>query len=156
MQKFTCTKIYDNIPIGHRQPNHSGHCSRIHGHDWSFTFTFGCEERDPVTGFVMDFGDLKDLKASIEKFDHALALNKTDIKMYLLLSEMSGSGFVQSDYFKVVWIDDCTCEGFAQYFHQIASDIVSEKTGGRVWVESVVVHEGRVNSATYSCPGDCL
>ena len=88
MLKFTCSKLFDNIPIAHRQHNHSGPCSKIHGHDWAFTFTFACNDRDPVTGFVVDFGDLKDLKAQIEVFDHALAINKSDKAMARLLTAM--------------------------------------------------------------------
>ena len=63
---ITCTKRYDNLPFAHRQPNHEGHCSLIHGHNWSFEFEFKASKLDG-NGFVIDFGDLK-------WPDHALAI----------------------------------------------------------------------------------
>lgn len=75
---ITCTKRYDNFPFAHRQPNHAGHCSRIHGHNWSFEFEFACDIVDH-NGFVVDFGGLKGLHADLERmFDHTLVLNVND------------------------------------------------------------------------------
>lgn len=147
MLKYTCSKLYDNIPIAHRQQNHSGSCSRIHGHDWSFHFTFACNDRDPVTGFVVDFGDLKELKVQIDIFDHALALNESDKEMQLLLAVMKTTGLEAPKYFDIIWVEDCTCEGFAAYFFKVADQVVRNKTKDRAWVDAVVVREGRVNMA---------
>jgi 6-pyruvoyltetrahydropterin/6-carboxytetrahydropterin synthase len=68
---LTCSKTYKDIPFAHRQPLHKGHCSKIHGHNWTIVIEFEATELD-ANGFVVDFGNLKYLKAFIdEHLDHA-------------------------------------------------------------------------------------
>lgn len=54
----------------HILPSHPGKCSRLHGH--SYKVEIGLTgEVDSVTGFVMDFADLKNLmEPIIKRFDH--------------------------------------------------------------------------------------
>ena len=63
---ITCSKSYRDIPLSHRQPFHQGRCSRLHGHSWSITLTFGANNLDD-NGFVIDFGDLHFLEDWIDE-----------------------------------------------------------------------------------------
>lgn len=75
---FTCSKTYTDIPFAHRQHRHGGHCALVHGHNWSLRFSFACEQLDG-NGFVVDFGDLKYIRAWIdETLDHACLFNEDD------------------------------------------------------------------------------
>lgn len=61
----TITKEY-HISAAHCLPNHKnpdgtpGQCSRLHGHNYKFEVSL-TGVVDPITGFVMDFGILKNL-----------------------------------------------------------------------------------------------
>ena len=64
--KYYSTKTYgheEGLSCMFRQPlaTHS-HCSLLHGYALSFSFKFGCNHLDDKN-WVVDFGDLKDLKA---------------------------------------------------------------------------------------------
>ena len=66
--KYYSTKTYgheEGLSCMFRQPlaTHS-HCSLLHGYALSFSFKFGCNHLDDKN-WVVDFGDLKDLKAKI-------------------------------------------------------------------------------------------
>ncbi len=75
---FTCSKTYHDIPFAHRQHRHAGHCAFVHGHNWSFRFTFGAEEPDE-NGFVVDFGRVKFIRDWLaQHFDHACVFNRDD------------------------------------------------------------------------------
>ena len=63
--KYTSSKRIGPISTGHRQWKDNGHCSFVHGYGRYVELTFACEERDEK-GWVMDFGDLKDVKQLIE------------------------------------------------------------------------------------------
>lgn len=56
---ITIAKTF-RFEAAHILPRHPGHCSRLHGHSWELTVgvTGGV---DPASGFVMDFGDLKQI-----------------------------------------------------------------------------------------------
>ena len=56
MMTYTCAKRYYNLPCAHRQHNHRGHCSKIHGYSRSFEFHCAAHELDE-NGFVFDFGN---------------------------------------------------------------------------------------------------
>jgi 6-pyruvoyltetrahydropterin/6-carboxytetrahydropterin synthase len=58
---ITCSKTYRDIPFAHRQHRHEGHCSFLHGHNWSVEIEFACSQLDE-RGFVVDFGGLGYLK----------------------------------------------------------------------------------------------
>lgn len=138
---ITCTKIYNDIPFAHRQPNHDGHCAFIHGHNWSISLTFAAHELDN-NGFVVDFGKLKYIKNWIEaNLDHACLLNFTDPCV---------PDFQNSKYFKLFLISDCSCEGLAQYLFKTLNSLVNQREGGRVKIIQVIVTEDSKNSTTYS------
>ncbi len=147
---FTCIKTYSDIPFAHRQHLHSGHCAFIHGHNWSFTFEFGCKELD-ANGFVIDFGDLKWLKQWLEdKFDHKLVLNEDDpfLKHFALsLGEVDAcpSGVRLAD---ITTVPNCGAEGLASYVAGRIHPELRYKTADRVFLVSITVKEDSKNSAT--------
>lgn len=142
---FTCSKRYADIPFAHRQHRHAGHCALIHGHNWTFTFTFAAEALD-ACGFVIDFGGLGFLKDWIHQtFDHACCFNRDD-------SEGLAFARAHPHYFKTVILDNCSAEGIAVFLFEEANRRVRESTGGRVRVISVEVHEDPRNAARYEAP----
>ena len=75
---FTSSKRIGPISTGHRQWKDKGHCSFVHGYGRYVEFTFACDERDEK-GWVMDFGDLRDVKKWLEdEWDHRLLLAHDD------------------------------------------------------------------------------
>ncbi len=139
---FTCSKRYPEIPFGHRQHRHDGHCALIHGHNWTFTFTFAADDLDSC-GFVVDFGGLGYLKEWIEDtFDHACCFNADDVDGLELVRSNPG-------FFKPVVIENCSAEGIAAFLFEEANRLVREETEGRVSVVAVEVHEDARNAARY-------
>lgn len=135
----TCSKTYSDIPFAHRQPKHSGHCSMIHGHNWSFQITFGAIYLDEC-GFVVDFGRLQKVKDLILMFDHTLVLNADD-------EMLAFAGLLH--YADIVVVPDCSCEGLAKWVAEHVDEIVRRESMGRVFVVGVVCFEDSKNSATY-------
>lgn len=146
---YTCKKTYSDIPFAHRQHLHDGHCAFIHGHNWSFTFTFGCHKLDEC-GFVVDFGKLKPLKAWIDdKLDHACLFNATDPMLQTFETfNKQHSGKV----FKIYVVDCCSSEGLAKHLFEEINSILADMTGGRAYLIAVEVVEDQKNSATYQPP----
>ena len=139
---LTCKKTYRDIPFAHRQHLHAGHCALIHGHNWAITLTFTCRETD-ANGFVVDFGDLKYLKAWIdEHLDHACLFNQDDPKAQQLLADWG-------ELFKVYTLPNCSSEGLARHLHGIFEPMVGEHTNGRVRILEIEIEEDSKNSATY-------
>jgi len=65
-----------DFDAAHFLANYEGKCARMHGHLWVIeAFVLG--EKLDKTGFVVDFGDIKnELKTIIDKLDHRI-LNDT-------------------------------------------------------------------------------
>lgn len=140
---ISCTKRLDNFPFAHRQPNHKGHCSLIHGHNWSFEFEFKARTLDE-NGFVTDFGGLQWLKDWLnQNFDHTLVLNEDDPKLTHLTVCLSGLA-------RIILVPNCGAEGLARYVFEKIDEAVRSKTGQRVRLFRVTVFEDDRNSATYS------
>ncbi len=136
---LTCSKVYKDIPFAHRQHNHSGHCSYIHGHNWSIKITFCCDERDE-NNFVVDFGKLKFLKKWIdENLDHACLINKEDPKL----------DYFDKNLFKLLIVEDCSCEGLCKLIFEVFSELVKKEIGDRVKINSIEIWEDEKNSAKY-------
>ncbi|MEM9160667.1 MAG: 6-carboxytetrahydropterin synthase [Verrucomicrobiota bacterium] len=146
---FTCQKTYADVPFAHRQHMHEGHCAFIHGHNWSFTFVFGCRELDEC-GFVLDFGKLKGIKRWIDdNLDHACLFNEDD-PMRERFMEMKDE--LGRPVFKSYVLDRCSSEGLAKHLYDVATPIVRDQTEGRAFIVSVNVTEDAKNSATYHAP----
>ena len=139
---FTCSKTYSDIPFAHRQHRHAGHCRLIHGHNWSFTFTFGCSELDEKE-FVVDFGALGFLKRWIEdQFDHAYVYGRGDEESERILTDYP-------HLFKALQIEIPSTEGLAQYVFENVKRLLNKEFGDRVTLHSVSVAEDGKNSAEY-------
>lgn len=152
MKKVTCTKRYTDLPFAHRQPNHEGHCRFIHGHNWTFEFEFDCAVPDDC-GFVMDFGDLKQVKEWLGRtFDHTLVINHNDpLNGGMLLHDLLH--FVGNGVTNLKTVPDCSCEGIAAFAFEKVNSMVDEQTDGRVMVIRCTVYEDSKNSATVYCGG---
>lgn len=139
-----CYKTYKDIPFAHRQPLHEGACSKIHGHNWSITIEFEARELD-ANGFVVDFGKLKYIKAFIDsQLDHACLFAKNDAEIQAL----ADSDF--APIFKIVWVENASCEGIALYLYQQFSDLLKEHEGDRVWIYSLRLDEDDKNGVIYT------
>lgn len=140
---LTCRKIYRDIPFAHRQHRHDGHCALIHGHNWSFAFTFACREPD-ANGFVVDFGKLGALRSWIDRhFDHACVFNEDDPEREALVAVAPGA-------WKTTVVSDCSCEGLARHLYAELNPVIHQETNGRAWIASVEVEEDSRNSACYT------
>ena len=140
---ITCSKTYRDIPLSHRQPNHKGRCSRLHGHSWFITLTFESKELDD-NGFVIDFGDLHFIEDWIDDhLDHATAVWENDPKL-AELNQLQNEGLI-----KILAVPNASCEGIAKYLHNTFDPLVRKRTDGRVWIRSVYLQEDSKNSATY-------
>lgn len=141
---ITCSKTYTDIPIAHRQHRHDGHCAFIHGHNWSFTLTFGCTELD-ANGFVIDFGKLRYIRDWIDaNLDHACLFNNDDPLADILIAAGNGKAW------KAYRIDCCSCEGLARHLFDVFDRMVRENTGGRAFLVAIEVAEDSRNSARWA------
>lgn len=142
----TCTKHYADFPFAHRQPNHLGHCSFIHGHSWGFEFEFAAKQVDEC-GFVVDFGKLKWLKEFLEKwFDHTLVLNDNDPWLPHLRTALASEGMAKLADLRTM--PDCSSEGIARFLLNEVGSRLESFTGGRCFLTRVTVYEDSRNSAT--------
>jgi 6-pyruvoyltetrahydropterin/6-carboxytetrahydropterin synthase len=145
---YYSTKTYGhNIGLSavFRQPNadHS-HCHLLHGYSLAFKFTFGCKELDNKN-WAVDFGGLKPLKAWLEdQFDHKLCLDINDphLEKFKELEELNLAEIRLSD--------GVGAEKFAEHAFRFADNLITVKTDGRCFVESVECMEHGANSAIYS------
>lgn len=147
---YYSTKTYGhNIGLSavFRQPNadHS-HCHLLHGYSLAFKFTFGCKELDNKN-WAVDFGGLKPLKTWLEdQFDHKLALDINDphLEKFKELEQL--------DLAEIRMFDGVGAEKFAEHAYRYADNLITVKTDGRCFVESVECMEHGANSAIYKRP----
>jgi len=140
---LTCKKSYRDIPFAHRQHLHDGHCALIHGHNWTITLTFACQETD-ANGFVVDFGKLSYLKDWITAhLDHACLFNEDDPAREPLLA-------THGALFKAYVLPNCSCEGLAQHLYEVFNPMVRQASNERAWITSVEIEEDSKNSAQFS------
>ena len=140
---LTCSKTYRDIPLSHRQPKHTGRCSRLHGHSWIITLTFGADQPDEH-GFIVDFGELHYIADWIdENLDHATVISADDPRMDEL------KALDESSLLKIHLVENASCEGIAKHLFQVFSPMVSDATNGRAHLFSLELHEDSRNSARY-------
>jgi 6-pyruvoyltetrahydropterin/6-carboxytetrahydropterin synthase len=158
-------KTFKGYPFAHRQPNHPGHCSLIHGHNWDFEVQFSCEDNNvDSNGFVLDFGKMKVVKDFLESnFDHTLVINHDDLAFHTAARLLTDLGFA-----KIVRVPNCGAEGLAEYVYDRIADLLPNLMGGslkafclkdpdgrpilgwrRVYLQSVTVYEDEKNCAFY-------
>lgn len=138
------SKRYDNLKGAHRQWKHPGHCSYVHGENWSVEIFLQCDRLDKC-GFVVDFGKLRSVKEMLDDlFDHTLLIDEDDPMLHAF-EAMDADGTCR---LKVV--PSASAEGLASLIAGLAQDIVSLENKDRVvWVSKVIVYEDSKNKATY-------
>ena len=143
---FSSSKRIGPISTGHRQWKDNGHCSFVHGYGRYVEFTFACKRTDH-RGWVMDFGDLKDVKKWLEdEWDHRLLLAYDDplLEDFKQLHEKGGVNLnVMPEGYGPGIEDSC------KYVYDKVNPMIKEKTQGRAWVENVRIYEHEKNWADY-------
>lgn len=154
---ITITKVFGPYPAAHRQPKHDGHCSLVHGHNWSFTITFGVDSEKQLdgNGFVLDFGKMSAVKAFLkDAFDHTFLVHREDPQL-TLWNTLNDLGLC-----KLIVLDNPpSAEFLAQYvaawfkanWTQIFPGVPQEHLD-KISLVSVKCSEDEINSATYHLP----
>lgn len=142
---YLSTKSFWNYPCAHRQHRHDGNCALVHGYSRSFHFKFAASERDKC-GFVVDFGDLKWLKARLDQyFDHTLLLCKDDPLLPVFRQlEVAGACSIRILPYGV------GMEDTAQAIGEWADAELRSLTRGRAWVVELEVRENDKNSGIWT------
>jgi 6-pyruvoyltetrahydropterin/6-carboxytetrahydropterin synthase len=139
--RYRSTKTFTNLPCAHRLHSHAGHCRFVHGYSRSFTFWFEASHLDEHN-FVVDFSDLKDLKAWLEHmYDHTLLIGEHDPELEFF-REMH-----ERELCDLRVVPSVGMEGTARFVFDHVDELVREKTGGRAWLAKVEVRENDKNSA---------
>lgn len=143
---FFSTKRFGPISTGHRQWRHDGHCSFAHGYGRTVKVIFGASELDE-RGWVVDFGDLREVKKWLEEqWDHRLLLAADDplLEQFKNLEEIGGVDVheLPPEYGPGI---ELSCK----FVYDYLDELVKGKTNGRCWVESVEIWEHENNSAIY-------
>lgn len=144
---YQSTKTFGHdlgLSAAFRQWRANSHCNQIHGYALSFRFTFASEVLDE-RNWVIDFGSLKPLKASLEEiFDHKLLVAHDDPELGAFM-ELQERGLASVHVVKAVG-----CEAFAQMAFALAEEwLYTNGHAPRVWLDSVEVREHGANSAIY-------
>jgi 6-pyruvoyltetrahydropterin/6-carboxytetrahydropterin synthase len=140
---FRVRKLFDDLPCCHRSWAHHGKCFFLHGYELTFEIEFSCAEREPRTGFVVDFGALKDIRAALQhQFDHT-TLIATDDPQRDLFEQLAEHGVIDLRI-----MEHTGMEGAAAWVFETADRIVGGATGNRVWVTQVEARECRKNAVT--------
>lgn len=120
------------------------HCQFIHGYRLTAKFVFGAQDLD-ARNWVVDFGGLKPLKATLQNFfDHKLVIAADDPKKEVFLN------LEKENVAEVVILEGGVgVERFAELCYNLATDFIAntEQYKNRCWVESVEVFEHADNSA---------
>ena len=143
---FTSSKKIGPISTGHRQWKDKGHCSFVHGYGRYVEFTFACTERDE-RGWVMDFGDLRDVKKWLEdEWDHRLLIAYDDplLSEFISLEHKGGVNLnIMPPNYGPGIEDSC------KYVYDNIDLMIRDKTDNRVWIHKVRVYEHKNNWAEY-------
>lgn len=152
---YYSTKKFGPITTTHRNwhaatnsNRESVKCSHIHGYSRYAELTFSAKEFDEC-GWVMDFGDCKDIKNTLESYwDHKVLVNSDDPKLDKLM-EMEREGLLCLSVMDVTKDHGAGIEGSCKWLYDVANEIVRAKTNGRVSVKKVQIWEHEFNSAIY-------
>jgi 6-pyruvoyltetrahydropterin/6-carboxytetrahydropterin synthase len=140
---FRVRKLFDDLPCCHRSWAHQGKCAFLHGYERTFEVEFGCSELERGTGFVIDFGALKDVRSALQRqFDHTTLIAEDDPERGLF-EQLAARGVIDLRIMASTGM-----EGSAAWVFDTAQRIVGTATGGRVWVTWVEARECRKNAVT--------
>ena len=144
--KYKSAKRFGPITTGHRQWRDKGHCSYVHGYGRYVRLTFEATELDE-RGWVMDFGDLKDVKSWIEsEWDHRTLIAADDpvIPELKTLEEVGGINLniLPEGYLPGI-------EESCRYLYDKLNPVIQRKTNNRVEITRVEIWETEKNQAEY-------
>jgi len=146
--KFQSTKKLGPISVGHRQWRDDGHCAWVHGYGRYIQFTFegDLDERQ----WVMDFGDLKDIKQWLEEqWDHRVMIASDDPQLDKL-KEMHDLNIMNINVMDVEKGWGPGIEASCKFVYDHVQPIITQKTNGRVKIAKVEIWEHERNSAVYT------
>ena len=52
--------------------------------------------------------------------------------------------------FKILWVDNASCEGIAQFLYEAFSELIKVQENGRVSIRSLKLYEDEKNFVTYT------
>lgn len=123
------------------------HCRLLHGYALSFRFVFAATELDE-RNWCFDFGGLKPIRSWLhDMFDHTTLVAEDDPNLDDF-RHLADAGLINLRLLPAVG-----CEATARHVFNHTSQFTREQTDGRVWLESVEVHEHNGNSAIYAAAG---
>ncbi len=146
--KFQSTKKLGPISVGHRQWRDNGHCAWVHGYGRYIQFTFegDLDERQ----WVMDFGDLKDVKQWLEdQWDHRVMIASDDPQLEKL-KEMHALNIMNINVMDVDKGWGPGIEASCKFVYDHVQPLIDQKTDGRVKLTKVEIWEHERNSAVYT------
>jgi 6-pyruvoyltetrahydropterin/6-carboxytetrahydropterin synthase len=142
---YRVTKLFDDLPCCHRSWAHDGKCAFLHGYERSFTVEFAAERLEPGTGFVVDFGALKDVRRMLERqFDHTTLIAADDPEL-ALFEDLHARRLIDLRV-----MDQPGMEGGARWVFDQTDALVRDRTDGRVHVTRVEARESRKNAVSYA------
>jgi 6-pyruvoyltetrahydropterin/6-carboxytetrahydropterin synthase len=143
---YRSTKRYDHsegLSCCFRQWRAQSHCRLLHGYALAFQFVFATDALDE-RNWCFDFGSLKPVRNWLhETFDHTTLIAEDDPHLGAFQA-LANDRLVDLRVVPAVG-----CEATARYVFEYVSAFVTRETQGRVWLESVEVHEHGGNSASY-------
>lgn len=144
---FLSTKTYGHeigLSAVFRQWRADSHCNKLHGYALGFRFVFEATELD-YRNWVVDFGGLKGLKASLQDvFDHTTVVAADDPKL-ADIQALQDLGIAD-----VVVVEGVGCEKFAELAAELAQlELDAMGIADRVRVVEVECSEHGANSAIY-------
>ena len=144
--KFKSSKRFGPITTGHRQWRDKGHCSYVHGYGRYVRLTFEATELDE-RGWVMDFGDLKDVKSWIEsEWDHR-TLIAVDDPVIPELKALEKVGGINLNILPKGYLPGI--EESCRYLYDKLNPVIQRKTNNRVEIIRVECWETENNQAEY-------
>lgn len=152
---FRSTKKLGPISTSHRnwraefnENRNSQKCAWCHGYSRYIQFTFDGELDDK--GWLMDFGNLKDVKQWLEdNWDHKTLVSSDDPKLEILkqMEEENLLKLTIVDSTKEGWGPGI--EGSCKWVYDSINPYILEKTKGRVYISSIEIWEHEQNSAIF-------
>ena len=143
--KFQSTKKWGHeqgLSTAFRQWRADSHCHFVHGYSIGVKFVFESNELD-YRNWVVDFGDLKDLKKKVQDlFDHKTVVAEDDPQLEWF-QQAENRGVLE-----LTVLPNVGCEAFAEFIFHMANDYLLEKGySPRARLVSVEVSEHEGNSA---------
>ena len=144
--KYKSSKRFGPITTGHRQWRDKGHCSYVHGYGRYVRLTFEATELDE-RGWVMDFGDLRDVKSWIESECDHRTLIAVDDPAIPELKELEKVGGINLNILPEGYLPGI--EESCRYLYDKLKTVIQRKTNNQVEITRVEIWEHENNQAEY-------